>query len=464
MAGDESKCEKHSASSSNQNPGLGCDIWQPAAKTNFNSHVKTTAANETGTAVVDSSGTLLALKLDSPFKLAAPKDLGARDQGARNGTHLTDIKGLVDYIKTNFATIDTDGNHLIDKLEIEKAITDPKLDSNQALAAAFLYYYRNSLAKDSATLSADGLNALTKPDFEAKAQRTLDKLIKKEQLGPNLFPEQSITPESIIQGAFGDCKFVSTLSAFAAKPDSDEKLRQMIQSNPDGSYTVKFPGDLGHPVKVGALTLGEKMIGSSSSDDAMFVSVLEKAYGQYRNDKRTSLDGALNGIIETGKNALHEGRFSPNSLIKAEAANDGDRDNDAMKLLTGRDSETVSLPKNNPGYNHLLAAIAQPAEVEIANALKNHKAVTLGLNPGDPSLVFATIPGENGAASERKAITVHANHSYSVIGYDHNLVTIYDAHGSLSGKDNEFLPGTNGKFQIRLDQLKYYFSGVSIED
>jgi hypothetical protein len=177
---------------------------------------------------------------------------------------------------------------------------------------------------------------VTSPDFEAKAQRTLDKLIKKEQLGPALFPEQSITPESIIQGAFGDCKFVSSLAAFAARPDSDEKLRQMIRPNPLGGYTVTFPGDTGHPVKISELTLAEKMIGSSSSDNALFVSVLEKAYGQYRNDKRNSLAGSLNGIIETVKNTVQEGRLSSSSLIKAEAANDGDRDNDALKLLTGK--------------------------------------------------------------------------------------------------------------------------------
>jgi hypothetical protein len=115
----------------------------------FNCHIKSHGANDSAAVRDSCSGELLALRLDSPFKSAPPE----RDVCAANKELVTDIKGLVGYIKSNIAKIDTDGNHLIDKLEIEKTITNAQLDSNQALAAAFLYYYRKSLGKD--TLNAD---------------------------------------------------------------------------------------------------------------------------------------------------------------------------------------------------------------------------------------------------------------------------------------------------------------------
>jgi hypothetical protein len=375
---------------------------------------------------------------------------------------MTEVKGVVDYIKKHFSDFDTNGNGQISKLEIEKAITNPKLNSDQALAGALMYYYRNSLGQDGATLSASGLDKLTQSPLAEKVQRTLDKLLTKEQMGPQVFPDQPINAASIVQGAFGDCKFVSSLSAFAATPNADEAIHDMIKANSNGSYTVTFPGDTAHPVTVNGLTAGEKMIGTSTTDGAMYATILEKAYGQYRNDARTTFGGALSGLVAAASNLVHEGRLGATSLIKAEGANDGDRDNLAMKLLTGKDATAIALPKD-AGYNYLLAAISPAPESQLSNAMRDHKPVTLQLNSGDASLLVATVPGENAAPDRQTQITVHANHAYSVLGVDKDgMVTVYDSHGKLSGADNSPIAGTNGKFKVPLSQLKEYFSGMTV--
>lgn len=92
-------------------------------------------------------------------------------------------------------------------------------------------------------------------------------------------PLASINPESINQGLINDCYL---LAAIGAVSHSDKALvRDMIQDNKDGTYTVTFPGAKGEPITVKAPTQAERGLFNQPGANGIWASVLEKAYGAY---------------------------------------------------------------------------------------------------------------------------------------------------------------------------------------
>lgn len=92
-------------------------------------------------------------------------------------------------------------------------------------------------------------------------------------------PLASINPESINQGLINDCYL---LAAIGAVSHSDKVLvRDMIQDNKDGTYTVTFPAAKGEPITVKAPTQAERGLFNQPGANGIWASVLEKAYGAY---------------------------------------------------------------------------------------------------------------------------------------------------------------------------------------
>lgn len=85
---------------------------------------------------------------------------------------------------------------------------------------------------------------------------------------------------SVRQGPYGDCYLLAPLAAVAAtRPDL---LRNMVQSNNDGTYTVKFYGH--DPIVVSQRTIQQMALGTGGSRSGDFVGIAEDAYGILNKD------------------------------------------------------------------------------------------------------------------------------------------------------------------------------------
>ncbi len=98
------------------------------------------------------------------------------------------------------------------------------------------------------------------------------------------------TYDDVRQGALGDCYFVSSLSAIA---DVDpQRIRDAITINPDNTYSVRFFQN-GKPVSVTVANdflqteSGRLAYASSTDKGELWVSVMEKAYAQWKGGYQT---------------------------------------------------------------------------------------------------------------------------------------------------------------------------------
>ncbi|MCG3084569.1 hypothetical protein, partial [Anoxybacillus sp. LAT27] len=92
-------------------------------------------------------------------------------------------------------------------------------------------------------------------------------------------------------------------------------IANMIKDNADGSFTVTFPGAPDEPVTVTAPTEAELGLFNAGGSYGTWASVLEKAYGKFRDNQNW---------------------FS--NSVPQEAANSAGRAEPVIKLLTGKDA------------------------------------------------------------------------------------------------------------------------------
>jgi hypothetical protein len=92
----------------------------------------------------------------------------------------------------------------------------------------------------------------------------------------NLYGSKGIVPEAVRQGNLGSCYFHAVIAALAQR--REDTIRKMIQSNPDGSYTVTF----GDGKKETAYPEDIRYTHDSGYDlsDGQWVAVLFRAYAQ----------------------------------------------------------------------------------------------------------------------------------------------------------------------------------------
>jgi hypothetical protein len=228
-------------------------------------------------------------------------------------------------------------------------------------------------------------------------------------------PLHSITPDGIHQGSSGDCYFLAPLAALAkAHP---ETIKDAIKDNENGTYTVRFPGAKDEPVTVKAPTTTEMGLYNHSPGQGTWASVMEKAYGEYRqtHDRKT---GPLSK--EAGN-------------LPQEGAGGGGSPADTIKLLTGHDASFGDL-KTSP--THVLSDYLQ-------QAVKDHKTVTAGIS--EDSLT----PGK-----------FFKNHCYSITDFkaDGNgggQVTVRNPWGGANGTTSGELTLPIDKFIKQFDYLTY---------
>lgn len=109
-------------------------------------------------------------------------------------------------------------------------------------------------------------------------------------------PLQAITPAAVHQGELGDCYFIAPLASLAKM--NPEAIKDLIQENGDGTFTVTFPADEQHPVTVNAPSEAE-LIKFARKDDnyGTWVNLIEKAHRQYTGrDNYDKGDDAAAGL------------------------------------------------------------------------------------------------------------------------------------------------------------------------
>lgn len=236
-------------------------------------------------------------------------------------------------------------------------------------------------------------------------------------------PLTSITPEAVLQGSIGTCAFLAALASLAAV--APDKVKDMIEDNRDGSYTVTFPGAPNEPIKVTKPTESEAMLYAQRSSSGYWVQVAEKAYGQYR----------------VAHNTVNPRARDIGSAIPSEGGDGGAPLDEALKLLSERPIKMV-------GFK---GASDDLFRMSIERSLKTGSPVTLSVIKSADE--FKQQQGKLGGLSNE--------HAYSVIGYDakNQLVKIRNPQGSgelrreLLSKDCK----DDGVFELPVSKLREYF-------
>ncbi len=239
------------------------------------------------------------------------------------------------------------------------------------------------------------------------------------QTSSDLFADglNSVRPDAIRQGGIGDCYFESALAAVAVA--NPKIIKDMIKENKDGSFTVTFPGANKEAITVSKPTEAELGLYNGGSSHGLWAAVLEKAYGQYRD------------------NHAWIGSYTPQ-----EASDGGGRPEPVIELLTGKDASWKSVSDQK--------SVARDLE----NAFKTGKAVTADIYRDPWDLI--------GLGKTETNDKFYKGHAYSITAFKPDgkgggVVTIRNPWGGEHGS-------TSGTIDVPLDKFMKNFSAYSIQN
>ncbi len=212
---------------------------------------------------------------------------------------LKSAAALADIYRGSFTRWDLNHNGTLEDQEIDYVIQDPSVKGPYAAALAAIKVYRRSHS-DLSAFTIDDLNLFESEAVLNKQGKSLVSLhtkLCKRLAGdpPVLFARQLPHIDGIKQGNTGDCYLLATVGGLAYH--DPERLASMFQRNPDGSYTVSFPGQ--EAVAVPAPTDGEVAAFTDAGPDGYWLHVIEKAYGVYK-DKQGKHPEVVDSVIHGG--------------------------------------------------------------------------------------------------------------------------------------------------------------------
>lgn len=249
-------------------------------------------------------------------------------------------------------------------------------------------------------------------------------------------PLDSIKPEAVKQGAVGNCYFMAALSSLAST--NPRAIKNMINENEDGTFTVTFPGDSSQPITVSRPTDAElTLYGGDTGKYGIWAAVMEKAYGKYCNE-----------------NLLARSPLSPTRKdIDQEGGEGGSMLNAGLRILTGKsvDSDTLAFTSE------------EELETKLKSAMEDGRPVDCGINNE-----LGAIPILPFALSDNKTddLGLQCGHEYSVIGYNSEtkMVKVRNpwGRGEPTDANGKPLDGTDdGVFEISVSQFRNNFSSIS---
>ena len=357
---------------------------------------------------------------------------------------------FADTAKAVISKIDTEHNGEVTKAQLGKAMEDPQFKGQEAQAVAAMYknfdglknlshheYFWNTDTINAADLDKFAGKASSKPEDLSKSDKHLVSEVfatcntvadKGQQIDDcqSLYgttnPLDSITPYAVRQGSIGDCYYEAAAASVANT--HPEQIRDAIKDNGDGTYTVTFPGDKDRPQTVKAPTEAELGLYNHASGNGTWASVLEKAYGQYREQ-----------IEKHHTNTPQEG------------ADGGGWSKPVIKLLTGKDADYTQT------NSHDRAGMKK--QLEDAFSGPDKKVVTASVD-SDESLWHKV----NGTDTSVSKSGFFRQHEYSVVGFTQTshgaVVSIRNPWGGDDGT-------TRGNIDIPLKDFLNNFNGFTIQ-
>lgn len=277
-------------------------------------------------------------------------------------------------------------------------------------------------------VEVEGAPRINLPDPAVWAKKHLNaegkpKVKTVEFSGPLFINEPSI--EDVKQGSLANCYFASAVASIAHS--DPEALKDMIQKNDDGTYTVTFKKRNAY---------GQVRDQKVRVDGDLYVSYGEKPlYGSSNGPER----GAENiemwfPILEKAYAALHENSY--------DEIGNGGSPSKVFSSILGR----------NTSYRRLKESNSQYIFEDIQRSLAKGRPVT------------ATTYGKDSAEADRYPGTrLYPWHTYSVMGVEEKngkqFVQLRNPWGSTE-------PGYDGKddgiFLLELDKFTHFFKGVDL--
>lgn len=314
---------------------------------------------------------------------------------------------------------DTDADGILSKGELETAVKSGKLPDDEK--KLFQYYINNDDPEDPVKVS-DVLTYFVKNDMGDKSDQFLNEIDlvltrthEAQSIGiSSLFGEgedaekKNVGIYGIEQGLMGDCYFVSTLAAIAQT--NPQSIKNMICENPDGSFTVTFPGDTDEPITVQPITEAERGMFLGAADKGTWAPIIEKAYGTYCQKKLFRREIFTNW---SGGNLPSEG-----------ANGGGHRLAHLIHLLTGKDSDQDWLANPTPLLHWTPTSLGNEDRMT-----KRKLEETVGKDLQEKTAVVAW--QKNWKSTGISDVT---NHVYSVLDFDRDganggTLTLYNPWG-----------------------------------
>src|ERR1700733_14758695 len=205
--------------------------------------------------------------------------LGLQNMGTCKG----DTPNFYATVQNQFPNWDLDHDGVLSDNEILKAFENQKYSGQAAAAIAVLqqietHHIGNHEPLENFTL--DQLSQTEKsaePGHDKKQSRFMLILSRINAASPELFAHGIPRMEEITQGDTNECYFISVVAGLAH--ERPQELAKLIETKPDGSFTVHFFGTA--PINVTRPTTAEISAYSSAIGDGIWLPVLVKAYGVF---------------------------------------------------------------------------------------------------------------------------------------------------------------------------------------
>jgi hypothetical protein len=311
----------------------------------------------------------------------------------------TVAEGFAAQVAAHFESWDLDRDGALSFVETSRLVPVVAIRDEAAAALAAIHrvqrgktWHRAAFTR--ADLVADGPGR--RPPFEADYRWGLAHI---RDAGRTLFAEGAPSVRGLHQGPLGDCYFVATLAAMVDRDPDD--VRRIIRPGPDGSFVVRFPD--GETVTVRHVSDAEVALGSSAVGQGLWMTVLEKAYGEL-----VGRSMARRGVIEDAIDALGHGGHPTT----------------ALELFTGHDAAILRFGTRAAGYVPLARAL-------LIGNLRQRRLTCCATPDGDVPPGLA--PG----------------HLYAVLGFDPagDVVHVWNPWGNRFEPDGP--PGPKAGYPVR---------------
>jgi hypothetical protein len=206
-------------------------------------------------------------------------------------------------VRAHFAEWDLDRDGLLSMQEVGSLVPDVRIRGEAAAALAAIHAvqriddprWSHAAFRREALIGARTIDLLRidSPPLFAFYDLCLRHI---QSTGRAVFADGAPAIDGIHQGQSGDCFLIAHVAALIAR--DPKEVRAMIDAEPGGAFTVRFPG--APPVWVPSISDAEIALGSRAIGQGIWLNVLEKAFGEIVLARRRYEEPAVDALTRTG--------------------------------------------------------------------------------------------------------------------------------------------------------------------